>query len=96
MTVARGFARHMAGIDSRTQVPPLGLVAYRKHWRAPFICSATDVTVLMAEAARAIRTPLRAATYQTLIGLLAVTGMRVGDAGAAPSMLRPPCSSRSG
>jgi integrase len=80
MTVARGFARHMAGIDPRTQVPPLGLVAYRKHWRAPFIYSATDVMVLMAEAARTIPAPLRAATYQTLIGLLAVTGMRVGEA----------------
>jgi integrase len=31
-------------------------------------------------AAGAIRTPLRAATYQTLIGLLAATGMRVGEA----------------
>jgi integrase len=80
MTVARGFARHMAGIDPRTQVPPLGLVTYRKRWRAPFIYSAADVRALMAEAARSIPTPLRAATYQTLIGLLAATGMRVGEA----------------
>jgi len=26
MTVARGFARHMAGLDPHTQVPPLGLL----------------------------------------------------------------------
>ena len=31
-------------------------------------------------AARNIRSPLKAATYQTLIGLLAVTGMRIGEA----------------
>jgi integrase/recombinase XerD len=80
MTVARGFARHMAGIDPRTQVPPLGLVTYRRRWRPPFIYSPADIEVLMAETARAIRTPLRAATYQTLIGLLAATGMRVGEA----------------
>ncbi len=80
MTVARGFARHMAGIDPRTQIPPLGLVTYRKRWRPPFIYSAADIEALMAEAARAIQAPLRAATYQTLIGLLAATGMRVGEA----------------
>ena len=26
MTIARGFARHLAGIDERTEVPPLGLI----------------------------------------------------------------------
>jgi integrase len=80
MTVARGFARHMAGIDPHTQVPPLGLVTYRQRWRPPFIYSAAHVEALMAEAARAFPTPLRAATYQTLIGVLAATGMRVGEA----------------
>jgi integrase len=79
MTVARGFARHMAGLDPRTQVPPLGLVAYRKRWRPPFIYSAADIEALLGEAVQAIPTPLRAATYQTLIGLLAATGMRVGE-----------------
>ncbi len=43
MTVARGFARHMAGIDPRTQVPPLGLLPYRKRWRPPFIYSDADI-----------------------------------------------------
>jgi integrase/recombinase XerD len=80
MTVARGFARHMAGVDPHTQVPPVGLVVYRKRWRPPFIYTRTDIEVLMAEAIRAIRNPLRAATYHTVIGLLAATGMRVGEA----------------
>jgi integrase len=80
MTVARGFARHMAGIDPRTQVPPLGLLPYRQRWRPPFIYSDADIQALMAQVPRVVRSPLRAATYQTLIGLLAATGMRVGEA----------------
>lgn len=80
MTVARGFARHMAGIDPRTQIPPLGLLPYRQRWRPPFIYSSADIQALMAEVPHVVRSPLRAATYQTLIGLLAATGLRVGEA----------------
>jgi integrase len=79
MTVARGFARHMAGIDPGTQVPPPGLIPYRKRWRPPFIYTDADIQAVMAETARAIPTPLRATTYRTIIGLLAATGMRVGE-----------------
>jgi len=80
MTVVRGFARHMLGVDPATQVPPLGLVMFRQRWRPPFVYSQDDIKALMAEAACSIPTPLRAATVQTLIGLLAATGMRVGEA----------------
>jgi integrase len=79
MTVARGFARYMSGIDPATQVPPLGLVTFRKHWRPPFIYSEADVEAMMAAVPRLIPSPLRAATFQTMIGLLAATGMRVGE-----------------
>ena len=30
LIVARGFARHMAGLDLRTEVPPLGLMPHRQ------------------------------------------------------------------
>lgn len=79
MTVARGFARHMTGIDPATEVPPIGLLPYRQRWRPPFIYTPADVDALMRQARRSIRQPLRAATYETLIGLLAVTGMRIGE-----------------
>jgi integrase len=36
--------------------------------------------VALIEAAKSLSSPLRVSTYQTLIGLLAVTGMRVGEA----------------
>ncbi len=79
MTVARGFARHMSGLDARTEVPPFGLIPSRQRWRPPFIYSAADIDALMAEA-RKIRWRLPAATHETIIGLLAATGMRVGEA----------------
>jgi integrase len=79
MTIARGFARHMASIDPATQIPPLGLIPSRQRWRPPYIYSPDDIDALMA-AARAIRRRLPAATHETLIGLLAATGLRVGEA----------------
>jgi integrase len=79
MTAARGFARYMAGIDPRTEVPPPGLIPSRQRWRPPFIYSSTEVAALMAEA-RSIRHRLPAATHEILIGLLSATGLRVGEA----------------
>jgi integrase len=79
MTIVRGFARHMAGLDPRTEVPPLGLIPSRQRWRPPFIYSPADIDALMAEA-RMIRWRLPAATHETVLGLLAATGMRVGEA----------------
>jgi integrase len=76
----RGFARFMVGIDSRTEIPPVGLLPRRRSWRPPFIYSDADVLALLDQARRSIREPLRAATYQTLIGLLAASGLRVGEA----------------
>jgi integrase/recombinase XerD len=75
----RGFARYLAGLDPRTQVPPVGLVPMRRRWRSPFIYSEADVLALMAECRRSIPSPFRAFTYETLFGLLAVTGLRVGE-----------------
>lgn len=79
MTVARGFARHMASLDARTEIPPLGLIPSRQRWRPPFIYDPADVAALLAQA-RAMRWRLPAATHETVIGLLAATGMRVGEA----------------
>jgi integrase/recombinase XerD len=80
MTVARGFARHMAGLDPNTEIPPVGLVRFRQQRRPPFIYSTADIAMLMSAARGTIPSPLRAATIATLIGLLGTTGMRVGEA----------------
>lgn len=79
MTVVRGFARHMAGIDPATEVPPLGIIPSRQRWRPPFVFSPADIAALMV-GARAIRPPLAALSHETVIGLLAATGLRVGEA----------------
>lgn len=80
MIVARGFARHMAGIDPATEVPPVGLIPSRQRWRPPFLFTAAEVERLVTAASTVIRWRLPAATHSTLLGLLAVTGMRVGEA----------------
>ncbi|HTZ63272.1 MAG TPA: tyrosine-type recombinase/integrase [Solirubrobacteraceae bacterium] len=80
LMAVRGFARYMAGIDPRTEVPPRGLIAMRVRWRPPFIYTEQDIVALMSQAHRSIPHPLRAATVETLIGLLATTGMRIGEA----------------
>jgi integrase/recombinase XerD len=80
MTAARGFARYLSGIDACTQVPPVGLIPYQARWRPPFIYSAADIDTLLEVARQTIIPPLRAGTYQTLIGLLAASGLRIGEA----------------
>lgn len=81
MTAIRGFARFLAGQDPRTEIPPTGLLPYRQRWRPPFIYTADDIAALLDQTHLSLRQPvLRAATYHTLLGLLAVTGLRVGEA----------------
>lgn len=80
MTAARGFARYLSGIDPSTEVPPLGLMPNRQRWRRPFIYSPTDIDAVMSQARCSIKSPQRAATYETLIGLLAASGLRIGEA----------------
>jgi integrase len=80
ITAARGFARYMSGIDPATEVPPLGLVPYRRRRGQVFLYSDADVAAIMAAAKETIRQPLRAATYYSLVGLLAAAGLRIGEA----------------
>jgi|SRR5680860_342396 len=75
----RGFAKYLQTIDPTTQVPPSGIWPTRSPRPAPYLWSATDIGRLL-DAARQLPTPLRASTHETLLGLLAVSGMRVGEA----------------
>lgn len=79
MSTVRGFAAFLSTIDPRVQVPPPGLIRSRPSRATPYLYSDSDIAALVRAAATLPR-PLGAATYQTLIGLLAVTGMRVGEA----------------
>lgn len=80
LIAVRGFARNLAGHDPRTEIPPAGLVSYRPLRRDPHIFSDEDVLAVIAAARASTPFPFRADTLATLIALLAVTGMRVGEA----------------
>jgi integrase/recombinase XerD len=79
LAIARGFARYLQALDPATEVPPPGVFPTRRHRPTPFLWSQRDVCRLL-QSARALRPALRAATYETLFGLLATCGMRVGEA----------------
>jgi integrase len=79
LSIARGFAAHLHAVDPTHEVPPTDLLPSRPRRATPYLYSEEDIGRLIAACAT-LRTPHRVATYQTLIGLLATTGMRVGEA----------------
>ena len=79
LTVVRGFARYLQAFDPTTEVPPTGLFPGQRRLTVPYLYSDEDIEALVAAAGDLAR-PLRVLTYRTLIRLLAVTGMRIGEA----------------
>jgi integrase len=79
LDVVRIFARHLQPLDPATEVPPEDVLSRRYLRVQPYLYSPQEIAALMS-AAGALRPALRAATWRTLIGLLAVTGMRQGEA----------------
>jgi hypothetical protein len=78
--VVRSFARHLHTLDPATEVPPAGLLRCFPNRQPPHLYSSDEIAALMHVAGVLFHTPLRVATYRTLIGLLAVTGVRIGEA----------------
>ena len=74
----RRFVIHLRGIDPATQVPPADILPGRSRRATPYLYSAEEISALMA-ATTILRGSHRKATYRTLIGVLAATGMRVGE-----------------
>ncbi len=80
LSVVRKFATFLHTLDPNTEVPPTDLLpAPQSHRAVPYLYSDEDIAALLA-AAGILSSALRVLTYQTLIPLLAVTGMRVGEA----------------
>jgi integrase/recombinase XerD len=79
--MVRRFAQYCRALDARTEVPPPGLLPYRYRRQPPYIYSEQEIDCLL-NAARPLpsATGLRSCTYTTLLGLLAVTGMRLSEA----------------
>ena len=79
LTSARGFATYLAAFDPDTEIPPPHLVVHPVVRRAPCIFDEAEITGLMAAAGR-LSNPVMAATFPTLIGLMACTGIRTSEA----------------
>lgn len=75
----RGFARYLESIDVPVEVPPSDLLPDRRRRAVPYLYTDAEIAALIGAAAT-LRTAHRAATLRTLIGVLAATGMRRGEA----------------
>jgi integrase/recombinase XerD len=77
LTCIRGFARYWSAIDSRTQIPPWGLLPHRPKRARPYLYSAEEVERLLQAAGELGGLP--GLTYQCVFGLLSVAGLRISE-----------------
>jgi integrase/recombinase XerD len=78
LSIARGFAAYLQSLDPATEVPPAGLLPRTRRRASPYLYTEAETAALM-NATATLRFPLNRATYKTVIGLLAATGMRIGE-----------------
>ena len=80
LSLVRRFAGylHANGVD--VPVIPNGLLPARKPRAVPFIYSQQDLDALLAACGQVFKDERIAATLRTVIGLLAATGLRIGEA----------------
>lgn len=79
LMIARIFARHMAVLDPATEIPPADVLPHHYRRVTPHLYTDAELAALLS-AADDLLPPLRALTWRTLLGLLAVTGLRTGEA----------------
>jgi len=80
MAIVRGFARYLNALDDRNEVPPRHLLPNRARRVRPYLLSDRQLVSLLdaALSRRSFERPK--GKYHCLFGLLAVTGMRIGEA----------------
>ncbi|MDE0224730.1 MAG: tyrosine-type recombinase/integrase [Gammaproteobacteria bacterium] len=77
----RGFAKWLHCVDPRTEVPPAGLIRRGHRRPRPYIYTEEELARIVEHAAQLpSRRGLNAWTFSTLFGLIAVTGLRLGEA----------------
>lgn len=79
LRIVRGFATWLQAKDRRTQVPPQRLLPAQRCRPAPYIYTNHEIADLVAST-DSLRSVSRRATFKILIGLLAATGLRPGEA----------------
>ncbi len=80
LSFVRIFARHRSATDPRTQVPPPDLLPYRPKRARPYLYSCGEIRGLLRAALQLQNHELQPWTYYCLLGLLSVSGLRVGEA----------------
>ena len=75
----RRFAGYVHTLDPRNDILPASLIPVTRRRKPVYLYSEEEVRAVIAAAAK-LGDPFRALTLSTLIGLLAATGMRVGEA----------------
>ena len=76
----RTFARWLQALDPQSEVPAQGLIPTRRRRPRPYIYTDREIAQILTEAARLPSAHgLRGPTCATLFGLLAVTGLRIGE-----------------
>jgi len=85
LSAVRGFAAYLHALDPDVEVPPAGLIRSGPCRATPYLYSEAEIAALV-KAAGGLAPRLRAATYQVLIRLLAVSGIRIGEAIAADTI----------
>lgn len=78
LDVVRIFARHLKTLEPATEIPPEDVLSRRYRRITPYLYTPDQVAALL-HAAGQLTPKLRAATWQTALGLLASTGMRVSE-----------------
>ena len=79
--MVRRFAKWHQATDPRTEIPPENILCHRYQRKTPHIYSDGEIALLLQRAEQLPSSNgLRAHTYTTLFGLLAVCGMRTNEA----------------
>jgi len=79
--IVRLFAQWLHGIDARHEVPPQSLIPNQNRRPRPYIYSHEEIRRLILAAAELPSVNgIRRLTYAALFGLIAVTGLRIGEA----------------
>jgi integrase len=79
--MVRRFAQYLSAADPRTEIPPQGLLRHSYRRKTPYLYRDQEVDALL-RVSRRLPSPrhLLGPTVSTLLGLLAVSGLRVGEA----------------
>jgi integrase/recombinase XerD len=79
--VVHGFARYRSAFDPTTEIPPSGLLVYRRSRPKPYLYSDDEIRRLLQATLEMPKwRGFRRETYHCLLGLLVVTGLRVSEA----------------